>query len=204
MSSSTSPFGQNEWLVEEMYRKFREDPSSVDPSWHEFLVDYSPEPTIREFKQRRRRQAVGTHGAGEPGPAPAPKPAEGNGAATAKAEEAPAEAEPAPAKAEAAPAKTESAPAKPKAAEPKPPEALPSPTAMRPGTARRGRRRGEEHVGVAGRADRDQRARHSRQADDRQPHRHQQPPQAHPRRQDLASPTCSATRSCRRSRSSRT
>jgi 2-oxoglutarate decarboxylase len=26
MSGSTSPFGQNEWLVEEMYRKFREDP----------------------------------------------------------------------------------------------------------------------------------------------------------------------------------
>ena len=40
-----SPFGQNEWLVEEMYRKFRDDPSSVDPSWHEFLVDYNPEPT---------------------------------------------------------------------------------------------------------------------------------------------------------------
>src|SRR6201995_2254286 len=45
VSSSTSPFGQNEWLVEEMYRKFRNDPSSVDPSWHEFLVDYSPEST---------------------------------------------------------------------------------------------------------------------------------------------------------------
>ena len=45
MSSTSSPFGQNEWLVEEMYRKFREDPSSVDPSWHDFLVDYSPEPT---------------------------------------------------------------------------------------------------------------------------------------------------------------
>ncbi len=44
MSSTSSPFGQNEWLVEEMYRKFREDPSSVDPSWHEFLVDYDPEP----------------------------------------------------------------------------------------------------------------------------------------------------------------
>ncbi|WP_423797658.1 2-oxoglutarate dehydrogenase E1 subunit family protein, partial [Mycolicibacterium hassiacum] len=42
--NSPSPFGQNEWLVEEMYRKFREDPSSVDPSWHEFLADYSPEP----------------------------------------------------------------------------------------------------------------------------------------------------------------
>ncbi|MCB9442181.1 MAG: multifunctional oxoglutarate decarboxylase/oxoglutarate dehydrogenase thiamine pyrophosphate-binding subunit/dihydrolipoyllysine-residue succinyltransferase subunit [Mycolicibacterium sp.] len=44
MSSTSSPFGQNEWLVEEMYRKFREDPSSVDPSWHDFLVDYEPEP----------------------------------------------------------------------------------------------------------------------------------------------------------------
>ena len=28
-----------------MYRRFRDDPSSVDPSWHDFLVDYSPEPT---------------------------------------------------------------------------------------------------------------------------------------------------------------
>ncbi|MGH3564375.1 MAG: 2-oxo acid dehydrogenase subunit E2, partial [Mycobacterium sp.] len=45
MSGTSSPFGQNEWLVEEMYRKFREDPSSVDPSWHEFLVDYNPAPT---------------------------------------------------------------------------------------------------------------------------------------------------------------
>ena len=43
MSNVSSPFGQNEWLVEEMYRKFRDDPSSVDPSWHEFLVDYNPE-----------------------------------------------------------------------------------------------------------------------------------------------------------------
>ncbi|EUA12947.1 2-oxoacid dehydrogenases acyltransferase family protein [Mycobacterium kansasii 732] len=44
MANISSPFGQNEWLVEEMYRKFRDDPSSVDPSWHEFLVDYNPEP----------------------------------------------------------------------------------------------------------------------------------------------------------------
>jgi multifunctional 2-oxoglutarate metabolism enzyme len=44
VSSTSSPFGQNEWLVEEMYQKFREDPSSVDPSWHEFLVDYNPAP----------------------------------------------------------------------------------------------------------------------------------------------------------------
>ncbi|MEB3068810.1 multifunctional oxoglutarate decarboxylase/oxoglutarate dehydrogenase thiamine pyrophosphate-binding subunit/dihydrolipoyllysine-residue succinyltransferase subunit [Mycolicibacter sp. MYC017] len=43
MSGMNSPFGQNEWLVEEMYRKFRDDPSSVDPSWHEFLADYRPD-----------------------------------------------------------------------------------------------------------------------------------------------------------------
>ncbi|MCW2623708.1 MAG: 2-oxoglutarate dehydrogenase, component [Mycobacterium sp.] len=61
--SSPSPFGQNEWLVEEMYRKFREDPSSVDPSWHEFLVDYSPEPTT---------EAQPTVGNGQPAQAPAP------------------------------------------------------------------------------------------------------------------------------------
>src|SRR5258708_13222323 len=67
--SSPSPFGQNEWLVEEMYRKFREDPSSVDPSWHEFLVDYSPEPTT---------EAQSTAGNGQPAqpaaPAAAPEP----------------------------------------------------------------------------------------------------------------------------------
>ncbi|WP_168707001.1 2-oxoglutarate dehydrogenase E1 subunit family protein, partial [Gordonia paraffinivorans] len=41
-SSSTSDFGQNTWLVEEMYQQFKEDPSSVDPSWHELLENYQP------------------------------------------------------------------------------------------------------------------------------------------------------------------
>ncbi|WP_234293577.1 2-oxoglutarate dehydrogenase E1 subunit family protein, partial [Nocardia jinanensis] len=43
MSSSKSQFGQNQWLVDEMYQKFKQDPSSVDASWHEFLADYTPE-----------------------------------------------------------------------------------------------------------------------------------------------------------------
>ncbi|ORW02430.1 multifunctional oxoglutarate decarboxylase/oxoglutarate dehydrogenase thiamine pyrophosphate-binding subunit/dihydrolipoyllysine-residue succinyltransferase subunit [Mycobacterium kyorinense] len=84
MSSTSSPFGQNEWLVEEMYRKFRDDPSSVDPSWHEFLVDYNPEPTIDTPPTGDGRPAA-------PEPAPAPKPAAppattatpGNGATSA-------------------------------------------------------------------------------------------------------------------------
>ncbi|OMB93365.1 alpha-ketoglutarate decarboxylase [Mycobacterium sp. NS-7484] len=86
MSSSPSPFGQNEWLVEEMYRKFREDPSSVDPSWHEFLVDYSPEPTTDNTVANGQATAASA--------APAPAPA-------APAKEAPAKeapAKPAPAK----------------------------------------------------------------------------------------------------------
>src|SRR4051812_11150480 len=123
--SSPSPFGQNEWLVEEMYRKFREDPSSVDPSWHEFLVDYSPEPTA---------EAQSTTGNGQPAPAPAkasaptappepapapapaPKADTSNGvAAPAKAPEAKA---PEPKTREAKAPEPEKAAAKPKAAAP--------------------------------------------------------------------------------------
>ncbi|BCO45650.1 hypothetical protein MINTM002_13240 [Mycobacterium intracellulare] len=51
-----------------MYRKFRDDPSSVDPSWHEFLVDYNPEPT------GEAATATPTSGDGRPAAAPA-KPA---------------------------------------------------------------------------------------------------------------------------------
>ncbi|ART68742.1 2-oxoglutarate dehydrogenase E1 component [Mycobacterium dioxanotrophicus] len=94
MTSSPSPFGQNEWLVEEMYRKFREDPSSVDPSWHEFLVDYSPEPV------------TDTTAANGQSPAPAaPATPAAPPAAAAPAAPAPATpAAPAPAAAAAAPA----------------------------------------------------------------------------------------------------
>ncbi|OBG94223.1 alpha-ketoglutarate decarboxylase [Mycobacterium sp. E136] len=79
--SSPSPFGQNEWLVEEMYRKFREDPSSVDPSWHEFLVDYSPEPTTESQTQGNGQRSAGPVSPPEPAPAPAPKQSDSNGAA---------------------------------------------------------------------------------------------------------------------------
>jgi len=106
VSSSPSPFGQNEWLVEEMYRKFREDPSSVDPSWHEFLVDYSPEPATDTTVSNGNG-----HSSAPPAPAPAP-------AAETPAPKAavPAPAAPAPAKPAAEPAKAEPEKAKPPAA----------------------------------------------------------------------------------------
>ena len=107
MSSKTSPFGQNEWLVEEMYRKFRDDPSSVDPSWHEFLVDYNPEPTTEATTAPANGQSAAS--------APAPKQATPETPA-APAEAAPPKAEPTKAAAPAAPAPAapaKAAPAKP-------------------------------------------------------------------------------------------
>lgn len=73
-----------------MYRKFRDDPSSVDPSWHEFLVDYSPEPTTESVATGNGQSTAAPVAPPEPAPAPppaspAPAPAKtapaGNGAA---------------------------------------------------------------------------------------------------------------------------
>ena len=94
MSSTSSPFGQNEWLVEEMYRKFRDDPSSVDPSWHEFLVDYNPEPTTDSTASGNGQSTASAAPVSPPEPAPAPPPAKptptksaptGNGASSSAA-----------------------------------------------------------------------------------------------------------------------
>ncbi|MGZ5392980.1 MAG: multifunctional oxoglutarate decarboxylase/oxoglutarate dehydrogenase thiamine pyrophosphate-binding subunit/dihydrolipoyllysine-residue succinyltransferase subunit, partial [Mycobacterium sp.] len=96
-----------------MYRKFREDPSSVDPSWHEFLVDYSPEPTT-DSQAGNGQRASAPVTPPEPAPAPPPKPAE------SKAESKPdtkAESKSAPAPApKAAETKSAPAPTKPKPA----------------------------------------------------------------------------------------
>ncbi len=42
-SSNQSEFGSNQWLVDDMYHRYLDDPSSVDAAWHEFLADYSPD-----------------------------------------------------------------------------------------------------------------------------------------------------------------
>jgi 2-oxoglutarate decarboxylase len=83
-----------------MYRKFREDPSSVDPSWHEFLVDYSPEPTAEAQTATGNGQPAP---ASTPAPAPAPAPA-APAPAPAPAAKAPAPEKPAPKPAAPAPA----------------------------------------------------------------------------------------------------
>lgn len=49
MSVSNTPanhfggsFGPNEWLVDEMYERYQQDPASVDKAWWDFFADYSP------------------------------------------------------------------------------------------------------------------------------------------------------------------
>ena len=42
-SSQAGQFGPNEWLVEEMYQRFLDDPTAVDPAWHDFFADYRPD-----------------------------------------------------------------------------------------------------------------------------------------------------------------
>ncbi|MET0701986.1 MAG: 2-oxo acid dehydrogenase subunit E2, partial [Mycobacterium sp.] len=111
MSSTSSPFGQNEWLVEEMYQKFRDDPSSVDPSWHEFLVDYNPDPVSDgPAPTSNGKTATATvKPAAPPAPAPAPAPAKAAAPTPAAAETKPAAPKPAAASApakQAPPAKT--------------------------------------------------------------------------------------------------
>ncbi|MFI6169967.1 multifunctional oxoglutarate decarboxylase/oxoglutarate dehydrogenase thiamine pyrophosphate-binding subunit/dihydrolipoyllysine-residue succinyltransferase subunit [Nocardia sp. NPDC051052] len=113
VSSSTSQFGQNQWLVDEMYQKFKQDPSSVDESWHEFLADYTPETTGDSGNSSAAPAAPAQ------APTPAPAPASVNSAPKANA--APKAAAPAPAK----PAAPAQAPAKATA---RTPQTTPAPT----------------------------------------------------------------------------
>ncbi|ACY99208.1 multifunctional oxoglutarate decarboxylase/oxoglutarate dehydrogenase thiamine pyrophosphate-binding subunit/dihydrolipoyllysine-residue succinyltransferase subunit [Thermomonospora curvata] len=39
----TTDFGANEWLVDELYQKYLEDPNSVDQAWWNFFADYQPD-----------------------------------------------------------------------------------------------------------------------------------------------------------------
>ncbi|MGP3986602.1 multifunctional oxoglutarate decarboxylase/oxoglutarate dehydrogenase thiamine pyrophosphate-binding subunit/dihydrolipoyllysine-residue succinyltransferase subunit [Streptomyces sp. 3N207] len=79
-------FGPNEWLVDEIYQQYLQDPNSVDRAWWDFFADYQPESTD-----------------GSPAP---------DGAGTPR-DNAPAPAKAAPAQAPAAPAAGQAAPQQP-------------------------------------------------------------------------------------------
>ncbi|MFF4831869.1 multifunctional oxoglutarate decarboxylase/oxoglutarate dehydrogenase thiamine pyrophosphate-binding subunit/dihydrolipoyllysine-residue succinyltransferase subunit [Streptomyces sp. NPDC001315] len=109
-------FGPNEWLVDEIYQQYLQDPNSVDRAWWDFFADYKPGAATSPAPAATA--AAGAAGATAPAPAAVAKPA----------------AAPAP----AAPAPAPAAPAKPAAAAPAPaaaPAAVPAPAAAKPAAA---------------------------------------------------------------------
>ncbi|MBF6045997.1 multifunctional oxoglutarate decarboxylase/oxoglutarate dehydrogenase thiamine pyrophosphate-binding subunit/dihydrolipoyllysine-residue succinyltransferase subunit [Streptomyces sp. NRRL B-1677] len=113
--SPADVFGPNEWLVDEIYQQYLQDPNSVDRAWWDFFADYKP----------------GTAASAPPGQAvSAGAPQAAQAAAPPAAQAAPAAAAPAPAAQAAAPAAAPQAPAapaaKPAAAQPAPAKAAPA------------------------------------------------------------------------------
>jgi 2-oxoglutarate decarboxylase len=89
-SSTSSPageFGPNEWLVEEMYQRFLDDPDTVDPAWHEFFADYrptdrpdvgtgaAPDRAAQESVQESAQRTIEPSPPSDAPTAPAPRPA---------------------------------------------------------------------------------------------------------------------------------
>src|SRR5690606_6646253 len=113
-------FGANEWLVDEIYQQYLQDPNSVDRAWWDFFADYKPgAPATSAPVSSTAAPTTGTNASGTatparpPAQAPAAKPAAApprRAPATAPAQAAAAATAPAPA---ATPAP---APAKPAAA----------------------------------------------------------------------------------------
>ncbi|MEE1927616.1 multifunctional oxoglutarate decarboxylase/oxoglutarate dehydrogenase thiamine pyrophosphate-binding subunit/dihydrolipoyllysine-residue succinyltransferase subunit [Streptomyces sp. TRM 70351] len=60
--SPVAGFGANEWLVDEIYQQYLQDPESVDRAWWDFFADYKPGKTTDEGSQAPE---------GAPAPAPA-------------------------------------------------------------------------------------------------------------------------------------
>ncbi|MFR9674219.1 multifunctional oxoglutarate decarboxylase/oxoglutarate dehydrogenase thiamine pyrophosphate-binding subunit/dihydrolipoyllysine-residue succinyltransferase subunit [Streptomyces sp. TR06-5] len=96
-------FGANEWLVDEIYQQYLQDPNSVDRAWWDFFADYKPGPAGAATPDKGAQGGESATGAGL-------SPAEAGG----PVKQAPAAAQPAASRASAPP----KAPAKPAAAAP--------------------------------------------------------------------------------------
>ncbi|MFD3379236.1 multifunctional oxoglutarate decarboxylase/oxoglutarate dehydrogenase thiamine pyrophosphate-binding subunit/dihydrolipoyllysine-residue succinyltransferase subunit [Streptomyces sp. NPDC058697] len=117
-------FGPNEWLVDEIYQQYLQDPNSVDRAWWDFFADYKPGGVAASAPSGAA--AAGAAGTTTVPPAAPAAPAAPAQAAPAQAPAAPAAPQPAaaaPAKPAAAPA---AAPAKPAAAKPAAAKAAPA------------------------------------------------------------------------------
>ncbi|MBQ0828232.1 multifunctional oxoglutarate decarboxylase/oxoglutarate dehydrogenase thiamine pyrophosphate-binding subunit/dihydrolipoyllysine-residue succinyltransferase subunit [Streptomyces tagetis] len=126
-------FGANEWLVDEIYQQYLQDPNSVDRAWWDFFADYKPGAAAAQAASGVA--TAGADGARQAAPAtPAQAPAPAAAAPAAPPRPAPVKpAQPAPA-APAAPAAPPAAPA----AKPAPKPAAKAPAKAEPATAPEG------------------------------------------------------------------
>ncbi|MFE7614165.1 multifunctional oxoglutarate decarboxylase/oxoglutarate dehydrogenase thiamine pyrophosphate-binding subunit/dihydrolipoyllysine-residue succinyltransferase subunit [Streptomyces sp. NPDC057496] len=112
-ANPAAAFGPNEWLVDEIYQQYLQDPNSVDRAWWDFFADYKPGASGTADKPVPGAPApaapVTPAAPAQPAPAQAPAPAAKTPAPAAPAP-APAQAA-APAKAAPAPAAKAAAPA---------------------------------------------------------------------------------------------
>ncbi|MGW0671178.1 multifunctional oxoglutarate decarboxylase/oxoglutarate dehydrogenase thiamine pyrophosphate-binding subunit/dihydrolipoyllysine-residue succinyltransferase subunit [Streptomyces sp. NPDC002746] len=140
-SNPAAAFGPNEWLVDEIYQQYLQDPNSVDRAWWDFFADYKPGTSGTADKPLPGAAAAGAAVPTAPAvtaptttdhtaPAAPAQPAAQAPAPAAPAAPAPAPAPVAPA-APAAPAKAAPAPAPAKAA-PAPAKAAAEPAAEAP------------------------------------------------------------------------
>ena len=90
-------FGPNEWLVDEMYRRYQENPKAVGESWQDFFADYAPKRAARAPEDHRAQssRSAGTEPEGKTkasvrtAAAPQPQRAEPSPAPSEEAEEPP-------------------------------------------------------------------------------------------------------------------
>ncbi|MEU6401247.1 multifunctional oxoglutarate decarboxylase/oxoglutarate dehydrogenase thiamine pyrophosphate-binding subunit/dihydrolipoyllysine-residue succinyltransferase subunit [Streptomyces sp. NPDC046985] len=106
-------FGANEWLVDEIYQQYLQDPNSVDRAWWDFFADYKPGAAAAASSAPSGAAAAGAAGTAatsQQAPAAPARPAQ-----QALAAAQPAAAPAAPAQPAAAPAQAAAAPAQPAA-----------------------------------------------------------------------------------------
>ncbi|MFD9461447.1 multifunctional oxoglutarate decarboxylase/oxoglutarate dehydrogenase thiamine pyrophosphate-binding subunit/dihydrolipoyllysine-residue succinyltransferase subunit [Streptomyces sp. NPDC060027] len=110
-------FGANEWLVDEIYQQYLQDPNSVDRAWWDFFADYKPgAAAVPAASGAAGTAAAGAAGTTTSAPAAPVAPAARQAPPQAAPAPAPAAAPAAPKPAAAAPAPAKAAPA---AAQPK-------------------------------------------------------------------------------------
>ncbi|MEV0849244.1 multifunctional oxoglutarate decarboxylase/oxoglutarate dehydrogenase thiamine pyrophosphate-binding subunit/dihydrolipoyllysine-residue succinyltransferase subunit [Streptomyces sp. NPDC049954] len=118
-------FGANEWLVDEIYQQYLQDPNSVDRAWWDFFADYKPGSAAAKTGTDGAPAAPAAQAAAPAAPATPAAPAQPKPAQAP----APAQAQQAPAAPAAKPAAQAPAPAQPKPAAKKPTPAQQQPSA---------------------------------------------------------------------------